>query len=126
MVDRSLGSVVSKIYIPAIRKSVIMARKDGRSPKSEEASFKNERNVLSSDGRRIGQMIGIGIDITTWTTRTIKVKLEGAVIEELNIKRRIFGNTTVSIPLSLVSIVSDVVQLNTDYAGMKGILAPTN
>jgi hypothetical protein len=54
------------------------------------------------------------------------VKLEKAILDELNIKKPIFRTPSVSIPVSLVSSISDVVQLNTDFVGMMGIIAPMN
>jgi sporulation protein YlmC with PRC-barrel domain len=92
----------------------------------EEAGFDSPRNVLTTDGRRIGQMTGIKIDVTTWTVQAIVIRLEKAILDELNIKKPIFSTPTVSIPVNLVSKVSDVVQLNAEFANLMGILAPMN
>ena len=92
----------------------------------EEAGFDSARNVLTTDGRRIGQMTGIRIDITTWTVQAIVIRLEKAILDELNIKKPIFSTLTVSMPVNLVSKVSDVVQLKAEFASLMGILAPMN
>ncbi len=85
-----------------------------------------ERNVLTTDGRRIGQMTGIKIDMATWTIEAIVIRLEKAILDELNIRKPIFSTPTVSMPVNLVSRVSDVVQLNAEFASLMGILAPLN
>ncbi len=94
--------------------------------KNEVANFTDARNVLTTDARRIGQMTGIIFDSANWTVHAVIVKLEKAILDELNIKKPIFRTPSVSIPVSLVSSISDVVQLNTDFVGMMGIIAPMN
>jgi sporulation protein YlmC with PRC-barrel domain len=90
----------------------------------DEAEFRSERNVLTTDGRRIGQMTGVLVDTSTWKVQAIVVKLEKAILDELNIKKPIFSTPSVSIPVDLVSKASDVVQLNGEFSSLIGILAP--
>lgn len=71
-------------------------------------------------------MTGIKIDVTTWTVQAIVIKLEKTILDELNIKKPIFSTPTVSMPVNLVSKVSDVVQLNAEFTSLMGILAPMN
>ena len=109
---------------------IVMAQTETIQPnpvsRYEEAGFDSARNVLTTDGRRIGQMTGIRVDVTTWTVQAIVIRLEKAILDELNIKKPIFSTLTVSMPVNLVSKVSDAVQLNAEFASLMGILAPMN
>ena len=93
-------------------------------PRYEEAFFNAQRNVLTTDGRGIGQMTGIKVDVNTWTIQAVVIRLDKAVLDELNIRKPIFSTPSISMPVNIVSKVSDVVQLNVAFGNLLGILAP--
>jgi hypothetical protein len=92
-------------------------------PRYEEADFGKERNVITKDARRIGQMVGIKVDLTTWTVIAIVVRLERPVFDELKIKRPIFRTANATLPVGLISKISDVVQLNAEFHVLGGIIS---
>jgi sporulation protein YlmC with PRC-barrel domain len=120
---------LERAFILAITESSAMAQMQPTmqptpAPTYDEAQFRSERNVITTDGRRIGHMTGILVDASTWKVQAIVVKLEKAILDELNIKKPIFSTPSVSIPVDLVSNTSDVVQLNGEFSSLIGILAP--
>ena len=69
-------------------------------------------------------MTGIKVDVNTWTIQAVVIRLDKAVLDELNIRKPIFSTPSISMPVNIVSKVSDVVQLNVAFGNLLGILAP--
>lgn len=84
------------------------------------------KGVLTTDARMIGKMSGSWIDTSAWKVTSIVVALEKPIMSEMHMKKPLFKTVKVTIPVRLVSKVSDVVQLNTDLAGLVGVLAKMN
>ncbi len=81
-----------------------------------------DRNVITTDGRIIGTLSGAMIDSSTWKVSSIVVDVHKDVIDELQVKKQMLKTPKVHIDTSMVSNVSDVVQLNVPLANLKGKL----
>lgn len=69
------------------------------------------KDVISQDGREIGQVSDIALDSSSWRIDTLVVKLERDLLEAFHMKKPVFGTQTIQIPTSHVSGVGDKVIL---------------
>ena len=84
------------------------------------------REVYTNDGKLLGTLHGILVDPTTWTVSQFVIEVKKNISEELNIKKPMMGDAQVNVPTSFVKDVSDVVQLNSNLASMKGAVSVHN
>jgi len=70
------------------------------------------KDVISQDGREIGQVSDIALDSSGWRIDTLVVKLERDLLEAFHMKKPVFGTQTIQIPTSHVSGVGDKVILH--------------
>ncbi|KQM12061.1 hypothetical protein AOA80_04655 [Methanomassiliicoccales archaeon RumEn M1] len=77
-----------------------------------------DRDVITSDGRVIGQLKGAWIDTNNWQVASLVIDLRKEVVDELNIKKPVLKAARINLPTSYVQRVADVVQLNTDMSGL--------
>jgi sporulation protein YlmC with PRC-barrel domain len=82
-----------------------------------------DRDVITSDGRKIGSLTGAWIDISTWTITSLIVELDKEVVSELNVKKPMLRTARVNIPTSYIQRISDVAQLNTDITTLGAAFA---
>lgn len=78
------------------------------------------REVVTTDGRVIGHLLGGWVDPTTWTMTDLVMELDKRAIDELAVKKRVLRSSKVRVPTSYVATFSDVVQLNTDIGSLSG------
>ncbi len=67
-------------------------------------------NVISSDGLVIGEVKSAEIDANKWQVTHLQVKLSSKASEDLGFKKR-FKSSIVSIPVTLITSVGDVILL---------------
>ncbi len=79
------------------------------------------KDVISSDGKQVGEVSGIDMDVSAWKVLSLEVKLEKEVHEPLSLKKPVFGVHSIKITVDKVSAVSDKVVLNATLTS----LAPT-
>lgn len=77
-----------------------------------------DRDVITADGRVIGQLKGAWIDTNNWQVASLVVDLRKEVVDELNVKKPVLKAARINLPTSYVQRVADVVQLNTDMGGL--------
>jgi sporulation protein YlmC with PRC-barrel domain len=67
--------------------------------------------VICAGGFDLGEVNGIELNTDTWIVTHLHVKLSKPASEDLGFKKR-FRNSTVCLPISLVSTVGDNILLN--------------
>jgi sporulation protein YlmC with PRC-barrel domain len=70
------------------------------------------KDVISQDGRVVGAVSDLLLDIDGWHIPTLVVKLARDHLEQFHMKRPIFGTQTIQIPTSYVSGLGDKVILH--------------
>lgn len=80
------------------------------------------REVVTTDGRVIGHLLGGWIDPSNWTVTDLVIELDKRAIDDLAVKKHVLRSSKVRIPTSSVKLFSDVVQLNSDIGGLSGSL----
>lgn len=70
------------------------------------------KDVISQDGRELGEVSDVTLDAAGWRIDTLVVKLERDLLEAFHMKRPMFGTQTIQIPTSHVSGVGDKVILH--------------
>jgi sporulation protein YlmC with PRC-barrel domain len=70
------------------------------------------KDVISQDGRDIGDVADLVFDTESWTIETIVVKLGRELLEQFHMKKPLIGTQTIQIPTSYVSGVGDRVILH--------------
>jgi len=81
-----------------------------------------EKNVLTQDGREVGHVEALQIDIETWKVRSIDVKLRRDALEALHIKRPLFGTRSAPLDVEHISGVTDAVVLKAGLEELAGLL----
>jgi sporulation protein YlmC with PRC-barrel domain len=67
--------------------------------------------VATSAAEILGEVKGVNIDTKSWQVTELFVKLSSTAAEELNMKKR-FGSSVVSIPVSTIQAVGNLVSLS--------------
>jgi sporulation protein YlmC with PRC-barrel domain len=67
--------------------------------------------VIGQHGRELGSVQNLSIDTASWKVVTLHVKLERAVLDDLNLKRFVFSAQSIDIPVGEVSGVGDALVL---------------
>ncbi len=84
------------------------------------------KEVYTDDGKLLGTLDGIMVDPKGWTVSYFVIEVHKDISEELNIKKPMFGAAMVNIPASFVKDVADVMQLNSNFASIKGAVKVHN
>ena len=87
--------------------------------------YPESRDVITRDGKNIGVVRGFLID-TDWKIPNLVVEVRREILDEAGIeqKHKIINVALVNLPTSYIDVASDVVQLNTDLASLKGKVQP--
>jgi len=72
------------------------------------------RDVITTDGRKVGVLSGGWIDVKSWNVTALVIDLDKNVVDELNLKKPILRSAKISLPTSSIKNMSDVAQLNID------------
>ncbi|NLI74360.1 MAG: hypothetical protein GX369_06290 [Euryarchaeota archaeon] len=83
-----------------------------------EMGHLDERDVITSDGRLIGQLKGAWIDTNNWSVSSLIIDLKKESVDELNVKKPVLKAARINLSTNHVKRVADVIQLNVDMSGL--------
>jgi sporulation protein YlmC with PRC-barrel domain len=72
-----------------------------------------DKKILTQDGREVGYVEAIDVDLETWKVQSMELKLRRDALEALHIKRPLFGTRSARLSVEHVSGVTDSVVLKT-------------
>jgi sporulation protein YlmC with PRC-barrel domain len=81
------------------------------------------KKVLTLDGRHVGEVTGLEIELDGWRVQWLDVKLLRDVLEGLKVKKPLFGSVTIRLAPERVRAVTDNVMLTTDFDKLASLLA---
>ncbi len=81
------------------------------------------RAVLTQDGREIGTVEALLLEIEEWAARSVEIRLRRDALEALHLKRPLFGTRSVHIGVEHVAGVTDAVVLKVDLQKLAALLA---
>jgi sporulation protein YlmC with PRC-barrel domain len=76
------------------------------------------KRVVSQDGRVIGEIESLHIDVESWRVAFIGVKVRKDVLDELRLKRPFIGTQVIRIAADQISGASDTVVLKPPFSGL--------
>ena len=76
------------------------------------------KRVVSQDGRVIGEIESLHIDVETWKVIALGVKVRKDVLDELSLRRPFLGTQVIRIPAEQISGASDTVVLKPPFSGV--------
>ena len=77
------------------------------------------KQVITSEAQVLGQVESVEVDISTWTVSNLFVTLLKSVVEKLNFKKPLFGSVTVTLPVSAIKTVGDVISITESLQDLK-------
>ncbi len=84
------------------------------------------KKVLTANGRHIGELVAIEIEMEAWQIQWVDVKLLRDVLDELKVKKPLFGTQTARIAPRHVKSVSDAILLALDMDQTSTLLHATD
>jgi len=81
----------------------------------------NGMKVITADAFRLGEVDGAHADTGTWQITRLDVELTKEATKELNFKKPMFGSLKVSLPITAVKEVGDVITLNKSLLEFKDL-----
>lgn len=85
---------------------------DDVSTRTVQAEVLEKMTVITKDGRELGKVRGVDIDIDNWNVRALAVRLEKSVCEDFGVEPKLIGSYTVHVRVDHVAAVGDTVLLN--------------
>jgi sporulation protein YlmC with PRC-barrel domain len=73
----------------------------------------NGKTIVSQDGRRIGRVESVFVDVDNWEVSAVEVKLRRDKLQALELRRPLFGTQTIRIPTDQIAGVGDTIVLRT-------------
>ncbi len=70
------------------------------------------KEIVSQDGRTVGRLVGLDVDMDDWRVRALVVKLHRDHLRQLHVKRPLVGTRQVRISTRHVGGVGDVIVLS--------------
>lgn len=80
----------------------------------EDDKLRNKK-VITADGRQIGEVVGLELELDGWKVQWLDVKLAREVLEGLKVKKPFIGTVTVRFAPERVRSVTDSVVLAVDF-----------
>ncbi len=80
------------------------------------------RDVITTDGRKVGSLSGAWIDVKSWNVTALVIDLDKNVVDELNLKKPILRSAKISLPISSIMNMADVAQLNIDMTTLSRLV----
>lgn len=86
----------------------------------------NERirgvKVIAADGRSIGEVGDLLVDSGTWLVKSVQIKLDKEIADELGVQRGRFHAAIVHLPVRMIQSVGDHVLLTVSAEGLRPTL----
>ena len=74
------------------------------------------KTVVSQDGREVGQVQALEVDVGRWRVTGLRVKLRREVLEEMSLKKPLFGTQQILVAPAEVTGIKDAVILSSEVA----------
>ena len=81
----------------------------------------NGMKVITADAFTLGEVDGTHVDFATWRLTHLDIELTRDATKELNFKKPRFGSLKVSLPITAVKEVGDVMTLNKSLLEFKNL-----
>ena len=81
----------------------------------------NGMKVITADAFTLGEVNGAHADTATWQITHLDVELTKEATRELNFKKPMFGALKVSLPITAVKEIGDVITLNKSLLEFKDL-----
>lgn len=75
--------------------------------------------VITADSQRIGTVVALRVDLTTWRVRFLEIRVDRAMHKELGIRRELLHRTTMALPSDIVHAIKDAVLLTVTTAELR-------
>jgi sporulation protein YlmC with PRC-barrel domain len=82
-----------------------------------------DKKVITADGRQIGEVVNLEIELEGWKVQWLGVKLAREVLDGLKVKKPLFGTVTVRFAPERIRNVTDNVVLTIDFEEVGAALA---
>jgi len=69
------------------------------------------KDVITSDGRNVGNVTDVAIDQSNWSVRDLRVSIDKRIAEELGLAKR-RGNAQFHVKTASIKSVGDLIMLN--------------
>lgn len=79
----------------------------------------HQMSVVEQHGRTIGVVAEVLVDTDAWTVSHLKITLNREVLDDLNLKKPLFGTQTIRIPSSELAGAQDVLVLKRKLEDLK-------
>lgn len=80
--------------------------------KSLDISFRNKRQVMTSDAKIIGKVYGAEVDTKRWIVSDILTEFDSSILSDADVEHPKVRKTRVAIPTDKIQKVSDVIELS--------------
>jgi sporulation protein YlmC with PRC-barrel domain len=84
-----------------------------------ELSVRERKHVISSEGKKVGDLVGVILETRVWTVTGVKVEVDKEMAAYLGIKKKMLKAPLVTITTDRISGIEDVVQLKYDLESLK-------
>ena len=84
-----------------------------------ELSYTEEKDVITKDGRKIGNLVGAMVDTDNWTINSIMVEVTKEMVIELGLKKSMLKSPKTTISRELVDISGDIIRLKVTLEELK-------
>jgi sporulation protein YlmC with PRC-barrel domain len=74
------------------------------------------KKVVSQDGREVGHVHALEVDVGRWRITGLRVKLRREVLGEMSLKKPVFGTQQIVVAPAEIAGIKDAVILSSDVA----------
>jgi len=80
------------------------------------------KEIVGAEADRFGKVSGIVIDCSEWRVTHLRIELDDDVVKLWGYKRPFLGHLQVSIPVSVVAAVHDIINLKKSLQQIKELI----
>ena len=84
-----------------------------------ELSYSEEKEIITKDGRKVGNLVGAIVDTDKWIVNSILVEVTKEMVIELGLKKSMLKSPKTAISKELVEISGDIIQLKVTLKELK-------
>jgi sporulation protein YlmC with PRC-barrel domain len=81
------------------------------------------KRVIGAKALVLGEVESVNLDVVTWLVTHLGVGLTEEATKELGFKKPFLSHVVISLPVSTVSVVGDVVTLDESIKSLKDVVA---